>query len=253
MAEQKKNAPSKKPDRKSRFLLILDSDPGNLAYLSKLLQRFDYHVFTATSALEAVDALTTAVPALILTSLDLKDMDGLKFMQTIKKSTELSAIPFIALTKQGDPVEETRSFLGGAMDCLSQPVSADLLYRSVQTIMETTPRTSIRVRALLPVKLTSTPHGASERMCALDLSERGLFVTCDTPAEVNSQINILINLNGRLIPAEAKVLRTYKTGDGPFQESGMGLEFVKIASEDQDCIRQYIMSDITRGIEPKKE
>jgi two-component system cell cycle response regulator DivK len=253
MAEQKKNAAPKEKDRKNRFLLILDSDPERLAYLSKLLQRFDYHVFTATSATEAVDALTTAVPSLILTSLDLKDIDGLKFMQTIKKSPELSAVPFIALTKQGDLVEETRSFLQGAVDCLSQPVAADLLYRSVQTIMESTPRTSIRVRALFPVMLTGTPHGASERMCALDLSEQGLFVSCDQPAEVHARLNLLINLNGRHIPVEAEVLRTYKTGDGPFQESGMGLGFVKIAPEDQECIRQYIMEDITRGIEPKKK
>jgi CheY-like chemotaxis protein len=252
MAEQKKNIQAKKPDRKSRFLLILDSDPENLAYLSKLLKRFDYHVFTAKSAREALDALTTAVPSLILTSLSLEDMDGLKFMQTIKRSVELSAVPFIALTKRGDLVEETRSFLGGAVDCLSQPVSADQLYRSVQTIMETTPRTNMRVRALLPVKMTGATQGASERMCALDLSERGVFVACENPAPVNTQVNLLINLNGQLIPIDARILRVYRSGEGPFQEAGMGLEFVRIASEDQQRIREYIMSDITRGIELRK-
>lgn len=252
MPEQKIKSSPKKPDRKSRFLLILDSDPDNLAYLSKLLTRFDYHVFTAKSAREALDALTTAVPSLILTSLALEDMDGLKFMQTIKKSAELSAVPFIALTRQGDLVEETRSFLGGAVDCLSQPVSADQLYRSVQTIMETTPRTNMRVRALLPVKMTGAARGASERMCALDLSERGVFVACDSPVPVNTQINLLINLNGQLIPVEARVLRIYRSGEGPFQEAGMGLEFVRISSEDEERIREYIVSDITRGIEQKR-
>jgi c-di-GMP-binding flagellar brake protein YcgR len=142
--------------------------------------------------------------------------------------------------------------LGGAVDCLSQPVSADQLYRSVQTIMEKTPRTNLRVRALLPVKMTSTTHGASERLCALDLSERGVFVACENPAPVNTRTNLLINLNGQLIPVEARVLRIYQTGEGPFQEAGMGLEFVRISSEDQERIRQYILSDITRGIELKK-
>lgn len=250
MEKQGKKAVSDASDRKNRFLLVLDSDVNNLSYLSSILQRFDYHVFTATSAREAVDALTTIVPSLIITSLDVKDMDGLKLMQAIRKTRETAAVPFIAVTKQGDLVEETRSFLHGAADCLEQPVSADRLYRAVQTIVESAPRTSIRIRMLLPVKVISAPPGVPERLCTLDLSERGMFLSCPEPPDVNTRLNLLINLHGQRIPVDAAVLHSDQTGEGPYQEPGMGVAFVRIAPEDQELIRQFIASDIMRGIEP---
>lgn len=241
---------SKSSDRKNRFILLLDSDANNLSRLSTLLRRLDYRVFTAMSAREAIDAMLTSVPTLIITSLNLKDMDSLKFVQKIRKSRELGTIPFIALTKQGNRNEETRSFAAGAVDCLEQPISAERLYRAVQTVVETTPRTCIRIPMLLPVKITGARDGDSPRTCMLDLSERGMYLAYDEPAAVKTRLSLLINLNGRLIPVEAIVLQAYRNGEGPYLQAGMAIEFARIEPKDQEAIRQFIRDDIMRGIEP---
>jgi two-component system cell cycle response regulator DivK len=249
MAEPNQTEPSKSPDRKNRFILLLDSDAHNLSRLSTLLSRLDYRVFTAMSAREAIDVMLTSVPSLIITSLNLKDMDSLKFLQKIKKSRELGDIPFIALTEQGNRNEEKRSFAAGAVDCLEQPVSAERLYRAVQKVVETTPRTCIRIPMLLPVKITGAQHGDSTRTCMLDLSERGMYLVYDEPAVVKTRLSLLINLNGRLIPVEAVVLHSYRNGEGPYLQAGMAVEFARIDPKDQEAIRKFISDDIMRGID----
>lgn len=249
MTEQKTTAVGKKKHRKGRFILLIDSDPGNHSYLSTLLKRFGYHVYIAINARQVFELVTSSVPALIIVSLDFKDIDSLKLMQALKKSPTTAGIPFITMTREENADERKRSFLYGAADCFALPVTPERLFRSVQKEVEQTPRLCIRIEMLLPVKITSVPGEASPA-CMLDLSERGMFLACEEPAGVNSRISLLINLNGRLIPVEAVVLQSVKDSEGP---PGMALEFVQISPEDRDAIREFIRQDILRGIELGKE
>jgi CheY-like chemotaxis protein len=247
MAE-KSTTTKKKSHRKGRFILLVDNDPKNLAYLSTLLRRFDYKTYTANTAREVFELVTSSVPSLIITSLDIKDLDSLKLMQALKKSPQTVGIPFITMTRQEGTSKQKRSFLYGASDCLSLPVTPERLYRAVQKEVERTPRTCIRIQMLLPVKITNM-LGEAYRTCMLDISERGIFLACEEPAAVNTRLSLLINLNGRLIPVEATVLQIIQNSEGPYLQAGMALEFVQIAPEDQEAIRQFIRDDVMRGIE----
>jgi len=249
MAEKSTTA-KKRSHRKGRFILLVDSDPKNLLYLSTLLRRFGYQTYTANTAREVFELVTSSVPSLIITSLDIKDMDSLNLMQALKKSPQTVGIPFITMTRQEGTSKQKRSFLYGASDCLSLPVTPERLYRAVQKEVERTPRTCIRIQMLLPVKITSMPGGEAYRTCMLDLSERGIFLACEEPAAVNTRLSLLINLNGRLIPVEAMVLQVIQNSEGPYLQAGMALEFVQIAPEDKEAIRQFIRDDVMRGIEP---
>jgi CheY-like chemotaxis protein len=251
MTEQRTTAEGKKKHRKGRFILLVDSEPGNQLYLSTLLKRFGYQAYIATTARQVFELVTSSVPSLIIASLDLKDMDSLKLMQTLKKSPTTAGIPFITMTRQNDADQRKRSFLYGAADCLALPVTPERLFRAVQKEVEQTPRECMRIEMLLPVKITSVP-GEAYQTCMLDLSERGVFLGCEEPAAVNSRLSLLINLNGRLIPVESKVLHSIKDRGGPYLQPGMALEFVQISPEDREAIRAFIRQDILRGIEREK-
>lgn len=62
-----------------------------------------------------------------------------------------------------------------------------------------------------------------------------------------------MNINGRVVFADAVVLHSHRPGEGPFMEPGMGLKFIRIAPEDQEFIRQFIREEVSRGIVPEKE
>jgi len=237
-------------ERKNRFLLVVDSDANNLLYTSMLLKRFDYQTYTAKTAREALEMARVAVPSLIITALDLQDMDGLELMQHVKKNPSTADVPFIALRKPGEPSGETRSAEVRAVECLDRPVSVELLYRAVQTAVEAKPRSHIRIRTLQPVKVDDVPINDFEGVCTTDLSERGMFLRTKSPAAVNTRLSVQIYLYGQIIVVEAAVIYSDGTGAGPYREPGMGLQFVRIAPKDQELVRQFIKNEVMRGIGP---
>lgn len=250
MSEQRTDGASDPLDRKSRFLLVVDSDTNNLFYTSMLLKRFDYQTYTAKTAQEAFEMAKVAVPSLIITALGLKDMHGLELMQHLKENPITADIPLIALRRQSEPIKDVRRARVWAVDCLDQPVSAELLYRVVQTAVETRPRFHIRIRTLQPVKVNGVLLDDFEGVCTTDLSERGMFLRTRSPAPVNTRLSIQIYLYGQIIVVEAAVIYSDGIGIGPYREPGMGLQFVRIAPRDHEFIRRFIRNEVMRDITP---
>jgi two-component system chemotaxis response regulator CheY len=250
MANRRNTAASNVSDRNSRYLLIVDGDTNTLLHTSMLLRRFDYHIYTAKTAREAIETAMGAVPALIITSLDLEDMHGLDLMRQLRKNARIAVVPFITLRTQGDALGERQSLELGATYCLAEPLSAELLFRAVQAAVETTPRASIRIRTLLPVKMNNKAIVGIEGAYTSMLSERGMFLRTRLLAAANTRLSFQINLYGQVIAAEAVVLYSDQTSGGPHHGPGMGLEFVRIAPKDQELIRQFIRNEVTQNITP---
>lgn len=250
MLDYTKNTAMQSSDREDRLLLVVDSEPDHLFYTSTLLNRLSYKTLTATGGEEALDITTHIVPSLIITSTNLRDMDGIDLIRQFKKTSFTSRVPLIALRKQSDLDGERLSLDLGAVDCLYHPVEAEILFRVVQIVIEKNPRTYMRIRTLQPVKMNKKLPADFEHACALDLSEHGMFLQTPEPAGKNARISLEIDLNGRIIAVEAVVAYSNKTPGGPYQQTGMGLEFVQIKLRDQEYIREYIRTKITRGIVP---
>jgi CheY-like chemotaxis protein len=241
------------PDRIKRTLLIVDSDTQNLVYLSMLLQRFDFQTHTAKTAREAFASATTTTPSLIITALGLTDMNGLHLIKLLRNHPKTANISFIALRSQEDTVGEQYCFNAGAVDCLAKPVSAELLYRAVQRALEDRPRATMRIRTIQPVQVDTAPFVGSKGLYTLDMSERGVFIRSVKSAPENTLLSLKINLNGLLIEAEARVIYTCPPHKGPYHEPGMGLQFTDLLPNDLGLLRNFIRSEVTRGLVPEQD
>lgn len=251
MPNQPIAAVSKKNERDRRMFFIVDSDAYSLSYISTLLRRFDYELRTAATAADALELAKGDAPSLIITALDLADRDGTELMRDLRKDPRFRKVPFIALVNQFDPVGQARGLDEGAVDCLDQPVSPEALYRAVQSATEIKPRTCIRLRTLLPVEVNNLCFDELDGACASELSERGMFIQTSTPLDVKSRLTLELDLKGQAIVVEAIVLRTHRTAQYHYRMPGMGLEFVRIESDDRKVIRQFIRSEIMRDITPR--
>ncbi|MFA5073323.1 MAG: response regulator [Nitrospirota bacterium] len=252
MAEPKPTEPIEVSDRRNNFLLVVDSDLTNLKYTSTLLRRFGYTIHTATSVGEALAVTGAKVPSLVITSPWLKDVDGLELMKKIKNDARTAGVPCLVLTRHGDLFQEARYFEAGATNCLSHPVPADLLYRAVQAVLELRPRMNIRIRTRQIVILKNAALTVQSDMYTLELSEQGMFLRISEPMDVGTLVQLELNLEGELLPVEAKVLYRHETAHGPYQEPGMGLEFIQIAPDDRNKIRTFIIREIMQGITPAR-
>jgi len=250
MGDYRTNNVRNKPERRSRFLLVVDSDANSLSYTPMLLHRFNYQTFKASTAEEALQMMTVAQPALIITALTLKGMNGFEFMQQLREYPITATTPFIALSQQDNLDIKRRCFELGAVDCLYHPVPPEILYRAVQVAAEKTPRTSMRVRTRQPVQITNTSLEGLEGAYALELSERGLFLRTMQMAIRDMRLSLHLDLNDQHIMTEAVVVYNCSAQTGPYREPGLGLQFVHISKNDQEHLRKFIMNEVLRDISP---
>lgn len=251
MAEHQTTGPSPSggSDRYRHFALIVDKDQNTLSYLSKLLSRFDYQCFKAETGAEALQTAGVVAPSLVIIALDLEDMNSFELMRKLKQGAGMSRVSLVGLTRSHDQSLQERCFESGAIGCLTQPVDAEALYRTVQVAIEKNPRANLRVKTVLPVKV----HGKQDALYGaytLALSTGGMFLRTMNPVSVNSEMSVEFDLNGRAIAVETVVVYNCQGRGGSCEEPGVGLRFVDISSQDRNMIRDFIMNEVMKGLPP---
>jgi CheY-like chemotaxis protein len=233
-----------------RYIMVVDSKAQELLSTSLLLQRFDYQVWSANTAGQALEMVSVAVPALVIADLVLPGMSGMDLFHLLRQDPRTSSLPVVFLIPAGDGAAEKRCREAGAAGCISKPIQAEELYRTVQAAIEPTPRKNIRIKTRMAVLVNNVPLKCIEGECASILSEHGMYVPIPKPYPKNEQLTVQIKINNRSVSAKASVLYRHTYGEGPFKEPGMGLKFISMAPEDQDFIRQFIREEATKGIKP---
>jgi two-component system cell cycle response regulator DivK len=244
------NAVSGTDERRNHFLLLVDSDSNSLFYLSMMLQRLNYRITTAGNAEEALAVSAVAEPLLVIVSLDIAGLSGCELIRRFKQNPDTAHIPVIAVRKQEDQAGEKGCLDLGVSACLAYPISAEKLFRAVQTAAEPRPRAHIRIRTLLPVKVNDVPLNGLGGASAVVLSERGIFLPTTRPAPTGTRLSIQIKVKKKRITVDAMVLYSNHLVGGLYQEPGMGIEFCGIEPNDLEYIRLFIRDELTRGIAP---
>jgi CheY-like chemotaxis protein len=250
MTEYTDTAPSESSHRRSRFILLVDGDANHLFYAAMLLQRLEYNIYTARTAEEALEMIAVALPALVITEMNLPGMTGLEFARKLNANARTADVPVIAATDNRTPAVELECRKNGCVACIRKPVQAEEVYRTVQSAIENTPRSAMRVVTRLAVIVNNVPLDCAEGECVSVISEKGLYIRTLKPYPKKAVIHIEMVISGNSVSAEALVLYSHTFGEGPFKEPGMGLQFTRITPHAQGVIRQYIKNEITRGIKP---
>ena len=237
-------------DRKKRLLVVVDSDNAHLYYTSILLQRLEYNIHTSKSAEDALEIMSLTRPALVLTEVALPGMDGMEFLKKIKKTPQTFAVPVIILTASKDPAVKEVCLHEGCSAFLQKPIDPDVLYPAIQKATETTPRKYIRLNTCLNVSIGDNkadgPSVTGDYITAL--SENGMYVSTNKPRATGIQVPITIFLENTKISADGMVLYSFNRGEGPLKTPGMGIRFMRISSEDQVLIRNFIRRELTKGL-----
>jgi CheY-like chemotaxis protein/Tfp pilus assembly protein PilZ len=212
-----------------------------------LLKRFAYDVSEAYTVAEALDRVTRALPALIITDMVFPGMSGTDLFRMLKQVRRTASIPVVFMVPMSDAAAERRCYDTGAAGCIAKPVQAEELFRVVQSVIEPMPRESIRIDARSPVSVNNEPLDCPEGPCTIDLSEHGMYVPTYKPYPLNRRVTVRFHVKDRTISAEGSVLYSY-TSVGQHREPGIGLKFVNIAPQDQEFIRGFIREEVTRDV-----
>jgi two-component system, cell cycle response regulator len=113
-------------------ILFVDDDPNTLQTLSKSAQILGYQSLLAHSGEEAVNLAVSQLPDLILTDMNLADMDGLTLIRILRqdKRTAETAIVVLSASPEFDASELSRT--AGANEFLAKPVRLQTLQETIE-------------------------------------------------------------------------------------------------------------------------
>src|SRR5262245_46825290 len=105
----------------SSLILLADADPFNLQTLSELCGAQGYEVVTAGDGGAVLDAVARQRPDVVLMDVSLPVMDGLQVLRILKADADLSHVPIVLVTPDGDDDTRKRGFDLGADDYVTRP------------------------------------------------------------------------------------------------------------------------------------
>lgn len=226
-------------ERAKRYVLVVETNVDDRFTVSMLLQRFGCAICSAHSGEEALEFLSVAPPAAVVSE---GGQIGTGLLARIKKDGRYSDVPVILLTSSPDHALEDRVRRGEIAAVLRKPVDAEAFFRAIQVSVEKGPRKNIRIATYLPAKMTDDPVNGDGYVTVL--SEHGMFFRTLEPRAVRTQVPVSFSLQGTEVKVEATVLYTSDFDEGPFKEPGMGMKFSKISDDARALIRNFILEQI---------
>ncbi|HEY0784035.1 MAG TPA: response regulator [Thermoanaerobaculia bacterium] len=113
-------------------ILVVDDNPTNLKLIRVLLRAAGYEVHGVADAEEALAALATVRPRLILMDLQLPGKDGLTLTRELKSDPATCDIIVVALTAYAMKGDEERALAAGCDGYITKPINTRTLPGKVE-------------------------------------------------------------------------------------------------------------------------
>ncbi len=110
-------------------ILVVDDDPDSRDFITFVLEQEGAEITAASSAVEALKALSQCQPDLLVSDIGMPEMDGYMLMQQVRSwSLERGGqIPAIALTAYAGEYDQQQALSAGFQAHVSKPAEPDRL------------------------------------------------------------------------------------------------------------------------------
>jgi two-component system KDP operon response regulator KdpE len=127
--------------RDRRRILVVDDEPRMIGFIRMNLEFEGHQVIEAHNGLEAMEAIRTKLPDIVLLDVMMPDLDG---FETLRMLREFSNIPVIMLTAKGEENDRVYGLELGADDYITKPFGPRELSSRIKAVLRriTTPSIS---------------------------------------------------------------------------------------------------------------
>ncbi len=119
----------------TKHILVVEDQEDNRQILRDLLGSADYEMSEAENGVEALAAVATRRPDLILMDIQLPIMDGYEVTRRIKADPATRSIPIIAVTSYALSGDEEKARGAGCDDFVPKPYSPRALLAKVKEFL----------------------------------------------------------------------------------------------------------------------
>jgi len=121
-------------NRKGNILIVNDQNETSFI-LNRILQKEGYWVRFACNFTEAMDVLRKKAIDIVLTEMDMPNMNGIDLLKEIKKVKP--EVPVVMMTDNGNIDSYLEAMYLGAFEYFNKPVKDKILCKAIEMAMET--------------------------------------------------------------------------------------------------------------------
>jgi uncharacterized protein (TIGR02266 family) len=227
-------------------VLLVDDVELFLDLEKTFFRREDVTLLLARTGQQAVELTIAERPDVVFMDLFMPEMNGDEACRLIKQHPECGSTPVVMVTHGGREADLAVCRAAGCDDVLFKPISRQMLLDTAHRFLQLAERGAQRV----PAKLTVRYGQEMQRQLtnySVNISTGGLFLETENPLPEGSRLLLEFPLPGRSKPVVCKAQVAWvNTPDCPARlrlPSGMGLQFLDLALDDLQSIRDYIKQE----------
>lgn len=118
-----------------RRVLLADDSELIHRHTAPLLQEAGYDVEEAWDGQEALERMRVSVPDLLLTDVEMPQLDGFALCRAVKEDARLASVPVVICSSLGEASDLERGFDAGADDYLVKPVIPEELVTRLHSLL----------------------------------------------------------------------------------------------------------------------
>lgn len=122
----------KSTQRDARRILVVDDEPRMIGFIRMNLELEGHQVLEAHNGLEALEAVRTKLPDIVLLDVMMPELDG---FETLRMLREFSDIPVIMLTAKGEENDRVYGLELGADDYITKPFGPRELSSRIKAVL----------------------------------------------------------------------------------------------------------------------
>jgi two-component system KDP operon response regulator KdpE len=115
-----------------KLVLVVDDEPRMIGFIRMNLEIEGHQVIEAHSGVEALEAIRTKLPDVVLLDVMMPDLDG---FETLRMLREFSNIPVIMLTAKGEENDKVYGLELGADDYVTKPFGPRELSSRIKAVL----------------------------------------------------------------------------------------------------------------------
>lgn len=116
-------------------ILVVDDSSMTRKMIASVLAREGYEVDSVGNGLEALERVLQGTYSLVITDINMPQMDGVEFLTRVRSEPQLRNLPIIVLSSNTSPADVERATRAGADLYLTKPTPPEKIVESVRALV----------------------------------------------------------------------------------------------------------------------
>jgi signal transduction histidine kinase/ligand-binding sensor domain-containing protein/CheY-like chemotaxis protein/AraC-like DNA-binding protein len=122
-------------ENRETSILIIEDNEALRQFIKNILSK-EYRIFEAVNGKEGLDITLKEYPDIVVSDIMMPEMDGMEYLNAVKKNHDISHIPIILLTAKSSIDDQVKGMEYGADDYITKPFNSTYLKVKIAALVK---------------------------------------------------------------------------------------------------------------------